>query len=135
MRALLVDRDWTLLQHCLARIRGRQQLALATSKAQALALLRHAPDFEVVIACENLEDGSGLALLNDIHVRWPHLIRVFSAESPRLALVRNQLNAFRLRYTLTYPIKPAKLELMLLRLARAQAAAAARPRTPRRSEV
>ncbi len=134
MRALLVDQDWTLLQHCLARIRGRQQLALATSKAQALALLRHPPDFEVVIAGENLEDGSGLALLNDIHARWPHLIRVFCAETARLALVRNQLNAFRLRYTLTYPIKPAKLELMLLRLARAQATPAARPRAPRRSE-
>jgi DNA-binding NtrC family response regulator len=119
MRALLVDKDWTLLQHCLARIRGRQHLTLATSKAQALSLLRHAPGIEVVVACENLEDGSGLALLDDIHTRWPRLIRVFSAEPPRLALVRNQLNAFRLRHTLTYPLKPAKLELMLLRLARA----------------
>ena len=133
MRALLVDQDWSLLQHCLARIRGRQHLTLATSKAQALSLLRHAPGIEVVVACENLEDGSGLALLDDIHTRWPRLIRVFSAEPPRLALVRPQLIAFRLRYTLTYPIKPAKLELMLLRLARGQAALAARPRAPRRS--
>jgi hypothetical protein len=46
---------------------------------------------------------------------------VFCAERQRLALVRARLGALRLRYTLTYPLKPAKLELLLVHLAHARA--------------
>jgi hypothetical protein len=132
VKTLLADIDGVMLQHCVARVGGRQQLALATSKAQALELLRHGAGFEVVVACDRLEDGSGLALLDDIHARWPHLTRVFCIDRHRLALVRSRLSAFRLRHTLSYPLIPAKLELLLLHLRHAKMAASARSRPPGR---
>lgn len=131
VKTLLVDNDWTLLQHCLARVGGRQHLSLATSKAQAIALLRHAPSFDIVVVCERLSDGTGLALLDDIHAKWPHLIRVFCADRHRLALVRSRLGVLHVQHCLTYPIKPTILELLLLRLARAKAAATPRARALR----
>ncbi|HTB68403.1 MAG TPA: hypothetical protein VK727_19435 [Steroidobacteraceae bacterium] len=132
MKTLLADIDSAMLQHCVARIGGRQQLAVATSKAQALELLRHGPGFEVVVACDRLEDGSGLALLDDVHARWPHLTRVFCIDRHRLAMVRSRLSAFRLRHTLTYPLIPAKLELLLLHLLHTKTASSARLRPPSR---
>jgi CheY-like chemotaxis protein len=134
VKALLVDIDPVMLQHCVARVRGRQALAVATSKQQALEMLRQTPGFDVVVACERLEDGSGLALLDEVHAQWPDLIRVFCTERQRLSLVRPRLSALRLRFTLTYPLKSAKLELLLLKLAQAQAAATIRLTTPFRPE-
>ena len=128
VRTLLVDSDRAMLQHCVAKIGGRQPLTVAMSKAQAMHLLRHGHQFDVVVACERLADGSGLALLNDIQAKWPNLIRVFCTERQRLAMVRNRLVAFRLRHTLSYPLKPVKLELMLLHLAHAKPASTARMR-------
>ncbi len=119
-RTLLVDNDRAMLQNCLVRIGGRQPLTIATSKALALQLLRHGQPFEAVVACERLADGSGLALLDEVQARWPHLIRVFCTDRQRLAMVRTRLSAFRLRYTLTYPLKPVKLEMLLLHLAHAK---------------
>jgi DNA-binding NtrC family response regulator len=132
VKTLLADIGAAMLHHCVARVGGRQQLALATSKAQALELLRHGPGFEVVVACDRLEDGSGLALLDDVHARWPHLTRVFCIDRHRLALVRSRLATFRLRHTLSYPLIPAKLELLLLHLRHAKMAAIPRPRPPGR---
>ena len=115
-----------MLQRCVDRVRGRQQLAIATSKAQVLAVLKHSATFDVVVACERLEDGSGLALLDEIHTKWPNIVRVFCTERERLNVVRNRLSALRLRYTLTYPLKPVKLELLLVHLAHAKAASTIR---------
>ena len=132
VKTLLADIDGAMLQHCVARIGGRQPLTLATSKAQALELLHQGAGFEVVVACDRLADGSGLALLDDVHVRWPHLTRVFCIDRHRLAMVRGRLSAFRLRHTLPYPLMPAKLELLLMQLQHAKMAATARPRPPAR---
>lgn len=123
-----MDIDRVLLQHCLARVGGRQALAVATSKAQVIDLLWHGHPFDAIVACERLEDGSGLALLDEVHARWPHLTRVFCTERQRLALLRTRLGALHLRHTLIYPLKPAKLELMLVHLAHARAKDALRPR-------
>jgi DNA-binding NtrC family response regulator len=131
VKTLLVDADPAMLQHCIARVGARQPLAMATSKAQVLDLLRHGPGFDVVVACERLADGSGLALLDDIHTKWPHLVRVFCCERQRLALVRNRLGALRLRHTLTYPLNPAKLELLLLHLSHRKTASTVRLRALR----
>ena len=128
VRTLLVDIDRAMLQHCVTKIGGRQPLAIATSKALALQLLRHGHQFEVVVACERLADGSGLALLDEIQAKWPQLTRVFCTDRQRLAMVRSRLSAFRLRYTLTYPLKPVKLEMLLLQVARARAAGTGRLR-------
>ena len=83
-----------------------------------------------MVACERLADGSGLALLADIQTKWPNLIRVFCTERERLAVVRRRLSAFRLSYTLSYPLKPVKLEMMLLQLAHKRAASTIRLRAP-----
>jgi DNA-binding NtrC family response regulator len=128
VKTLLVDNDRAMLQNCVAKIGGRQPLTIATSKALAMHLLRHGHQFDVVVACEQLADGSGLALLADIQAKWPNLTRVFCTDRQRLALVRNRLSAFRLRYTLSYPVKPVKLEMMLLHLAHAKTASTARMR-------
>jgi DNA-binding NtrC family response regulator len=120
LKTLLADIDRAMLQHCLDRVGGRQPLALASSRAQIIDLLRHGPRVDIVVTCERLEDGSGLAVLDEVHGRWPHLIRVFCAERQRLALLRTRLSALRLRHTLTYPIKPARLELLLVNLVRAR---------------
>ncbi len=130
LKTLLVDIDRAMLQHCLARVGTRQHLAVASSKAEVLHQLRHGPPFDVIVACERLEDGSGLALLNDIQGKWPHLVRVFCTERQRLTLVRTRLSVFRLRYTLAYPIRPAKLELLLVQLAHAKTKSAVRTRAP-----
>jgi len=132
VKTLLADIDSAMLQHCVARIGGRQSLVVATSKAQAMELLRHGSGFEVVVACDRLSDGSGLALLDEVHARWPHLTRVFCIDPHRLVLVRSRLSAFRLRHTLSYPLMPAKLELLLLRLQRTRTAETARSRPPAR---
>jgi len=130
LKTLLVDIDRAMLQHCLARVGGRQSLTVASSKAQVLHLLRHGPSFDVIVACERLEDGSGLALLSEIHGKWPHLIRVFCSDQQRLTLVRGRLSAFRLRHTLNYPIRPTHLELMLVQLAHAKVKSTGRFRRP-----
>ena len=128
LKTLLVDIDRALLQHCLARVGGRQPLAVASSKAQVLERLWQGPPVDVIVACERLEDGSGLALLDEVHTRWPHLIRVFCTERPRLALLRTRLAALQLRHTLAYPLRPAKLELLLVHLAQARTKAILRTR-------
>jgi hypothetical protein len=128
LKTLLVDMDRAMLQHCLARVGGRQPLAIATSKAQVIDLLWHGPPVDAIVACERLEDGSGLALLDEVHTRWPHLIRVFCTDSQRLALLRTRLGALHVRHTLTYPLKPVKLELMLVHLAHARAKGTLRTR-------
>jgi DNA-binding NtrC family response regulator len=132
VKTLLADIDNAMLQHCMARIGARQHLTLATSKAQALHLLHHGPGFDVVVAGDRLEDGSGLALLDEVHAYWPHLTRVFCIDRHRLALVRQRLLMFRLRHTLPYPIKPVKLELLLLHLDHAKRALANGGRAPPR---
>jgi ActR/RegA family two-component response regulator len=134
LKTLLVDIDGALLRHCLARVGGRQPLAVASSKAQSIELLRHGPPVDVVVVCERLEDGSGLALLDEVHARWPHLIRVFCAERQRLVLLRTRLSALRLRHTLLYPFKPIKLEQMLVHLGQTRGNPTARMRRPVRPE-
>ncbi len=128
LKTLVVDNNRAMLENCVARICGRQPLTVVTTKAQAMDLLRLGREYEVVVACERLADGSGLALLDDVHAKWPQMIRVFCTERPRLAMVRSRLSAFRLRYTLSYPIKPVRLELLLLRLAHARTASGTRIR-------
>jgi DNA-binding NtrC family response regulator len=128
LKTLVVDNDRAMLRNCVARIGGRQPLTVVTSKEQAMDLLRLGRQYEVVVACERLADGSGLALLDEVQAKWPQVIRVFCSERSRLAMVRSRLSAFRLRYTLSYPIKPVRLELMLLHLAHLRNASSVRLR-------
>ena len=79
-----------------------------TNKGDCLDLLR-SNTFEVIVATERLEDGSGLELLGQISKKWPSVLRIFAADRQRLQLLRGRLGPFELFQTLTYPIDPERL--------------------------
>ncbi len=92
------------------------EVDVATSKATCIDLLR-ANEFDVLVACERLSDGSGLELLSHVGQRWPRVIRILAIEPERRALLRGRLGPFKLFETLSYPIDEAKLEAALGRAA------------------
>lgn len=111
MRALLADHDLPHMHSVLGKLSG-VALEVITSKAHCIDLMRPKP-YELLIACERLADGSGLELLSQVAVRWPHTRRVFAAEPQRLALLHGRLKPFKLFRTLAYPINPVHLQLLL----------------------
>lgn len=121
MRVLVVDHDSALLEALVRALRDHFVIDAVTNKADCLDLLRQ-NEFDLIVACERLNDGSGLELLGQIGKRWPALLRVFSAEEARLRLLRGRLGPFCLFQTLVYPIDP---DDMLSTLAIAQTAHAA----------
>src|SRR5690606_38962569 len=118
MRILIADHDSTMLEATARALRNRVTVDIATSKAICLDLLR-ANEYDMLIACERLEDGSGLELLSQADRRWPEVLRVLAIEPARLALLTGRLGPFRLFHVLRYPIDLSKL---LALLARAQTA-------------
>jgi DNA-binding NtrC family response regulator len=113
MRTLLADCDANLLDtvaHELAPL----ALDVATTKARCFDLLRP-QRYDVLIACERLQDGSGLALLSEAERRWPAMRRVFAAEPRRLALLKGRLLPFKLYRMLPYPVNPARVRELLAR--------------------
>jgi hypothetical protein len=118
MRALLADHDVAMLESVRRALSCDSNLAveIATSKAHCIDLLRPG-HCEILIACEQLEDGSGLELLSQVAQRWPGTLRVFAAEPSRLALLLGgRLAPFRLYQTLAYPIDPALLLPLLVQI-------------------
>ena len=83
-------------------------LDAVTNKSDALDLLR-VNDFEVIVAGERLEDGSGLELLGQLARNRPDMLRIFAAERERLKLLKGRLGPFGLFRTLSYPIEPRQL--------------------------
>src|SRR5690242_2008630 len=108
MRVLVVDQDATLLEALVRALAGQFTIDILTNKADCVDLLRKT-EFEVIVACERLADGSGLELLGQVAKRAPDTLRVFAAERERLALLRGKLSPFDLFATLAYPIEPRKL--------------------------
>ncbi len=121
MRVLIVDNDSEMLEATARALRDGFSIDVVTGKADALDLLRQ-NDFHVVVACERLNDGSGLDLLSQTAKRWPGTIRLFSATADRLALLRGRLGPFKLFQTLDYPINPGQLGSVLMLAQAAQAA-------------
>jgi len=118
MRVLVVDQDSASNLGVTRSLRHLYTVDCVTNKADCLDLLRTST-FEVIVATERLEDGSGLELLGQISRKWPSVLRIFAAERERLQLLRGRLGPFQLFQTLTYPIDAEKL------LATLQMAAAA----------
>lgn len=108
MRVLVVDQDATLLEALVRALAGQFTIDILTNKSDCIDLLRKT-EFEVLVACERLADGSGLELLGQVAKRAPDTLRVFAAERERLALLRGKLGPFNLFATLAYPIEPRKL--------------------------
>jgi TonB family protein len=119
MRVLVVDQDSASNLAITRSLRDLYTVDCVSNKGDCLDLLR-ANTYEVIVATERLEDGSGLELLGTISKKWPSVLRIFAAERQRLQLLRGRLGPFELFQTLTYPIDPQKL------LATLEMAAAAR---------
>jgi TonB family protein len=117
MRVLLVDQDASSNEAVARSLREQYVVDAVTTKGDCLDLLR-SNAYEVIVAGERLNDGSGLELLGQIGKRWPSVLRVFAADQHRLQLLRGRLGPFALFQTLTYPIDPDRL-LATLTLAEA----------------
>jgi hypothetical protein len=89
-------------------LRDLYSVDCVTNKGDCLDLLR-SNIFEVIVATERLEDGSGLELLGQISKKWPSVLRIFAADRQRLQLLRGRLGPFELFQTLTYPIDSERL--------------------------
>src|ERR1700742_2849066 len=102
MRVLVVDHDSSMLEALVRALRQHFVIDAVTSKGDCFDLLR-VNEFELIVACERLEDGSGLELLGQVAKRWPATLRVFSADRDRLKLLQGRLGPFQLFQTLAYP--------------------------------
>src|ERR1700722_11392351 len=108
MRVLVVDQDSTSNLAITRSLRDLYDVDCVTNKGDCLDLLR-SNIFEVIVATERLEDGSGLELLGQISKKWPSVLRIFAADRQRLQLLRGRLGPFELFQTLTYPIDAERL--------------------------
>ncbi len=108
MRVLVVDQDSTLLTAITRTLGEYFSIDAVTTKADCLDLVR-LNEFEVIVAGERLEDGSGLELLGSLARTRPDMLRIFAAERERLKLLKGRLGPFGLFRTLSYPIEPRQL--------------------------
>lgn len=108
MRVLVVDQDSALLTAITQLLGEYFAIDAVTTKADCLDLVR-ANDFDVIVAGERLEDGSGLELLGQMGRNRPDMLRIFAVDRERLKLLKGRLRPFGLFRTLSYPIEPRQL--------------------------
>src|SRR6201996_4633116 len=108
MRVLVVDQDSSGNEAIVRSLRDHYVVDAVTNKGDCLDLLR-SNTYEVVVAAERLEDGSGLELLGTISKKYASVLRIFAADRHRLQLLKGRLGPFQLFQTLTYPIDPERL--------------------------
>lgn len=108
MRVLVVDQDSAQLTAITRLLGDYFTIDAVTTKADCLDLVR-VNDFEVIVAGERLEDGSGLELLGKMGRDRPDMLRIFAVDRERLKLLKGRLGPFRLFRTLAYPIEPRQL--------------------------
>src|SRR5262245_1526698 len=108
MRVLVAGRNAKALAKAAGVFANDLSMATATTKAAALALLDHT-EFDLVVACETLGDGSGLEVLSQVAVNTPNTLRIFAARPATLTLLKGELGFFGLFRTLPYPINFRKL--------------------------
>jgi protein TonB len=108
MRVLVVDQDSTLLTAITQTLGEYFTIDAVSTKADCLDLVR-ANEFDVIVAGERLEDGSGLELLGQLARSRPDMLRIFAADRQRLKLLKGRLSPFALFRTLSYPIEPRQL--------------------------
>jgi hypothetical protein len=108
MRVLVAGRNATVLATAAGAFAGDMTIETAATKAASIALLeRH--EFDLIIACEKLGDGSGLEVLSHVAVNTPNTLRIFAARPSTLNLLKGELGLFGLFRTLPYPINFRKL--------------------------
>jgi TonB family protein len=108
MRVLVIDQDSALLTAITQLLGEYFAIDAVTNKADCLDLVR-VNEFDVIVAGERLQDGSGLELLSQLARSHPDILRIFAAEPGRLKLLKGRLGPFGLFRTLQYPIEPRQL--------------------------
>ncbi|MEA3177522.1 MAG: hypothetical protein QOI59_1045 [Gammaproteobacteria bacterium] len=108
MRVLVAGRNAKVLAKAAGTFANDLQIHTAATKAACLALLQRA-EFDLIVACETLGDGSGLEVLSHVAVNTPNTLRIFAARPATLNLLKGELGLFGLFRTLPYPISFRKL--------------------------
>ena len=108
MRVLVAGRNAKVLATAAASFSNDLQIQTAATKASCFALLART-EFDLIVACETLGDGSGLEVLSHVAVNTPNTLRIFAARPSTLKLLKGELGLFGLFRTLPYPINFRKL--------------------------
>src|SRR5882762_10286568 len=108
MRVLVAGRNAKVLATAAGAFANDLQIQTATTKAASFALLERT-EFDLIVACETLGDGSGLEVLSHVAVNTPNTLRIFAARPATLNLLKGELGLFGLFRTLPYPINFRKL--------------------------
>ena len=108
MRVLVAGRNAKVLATAAGSFSNDLQINTASTKAGCFALLART-DFDLIVACETLADGSGLEVLSHVAVNTPNTLRIFAARPSTLKLLKGELGLFGLFRTLPYPINFRKL--------------------------
>jgi hypothetical protein len=104
MRLLVAGRHAEALARAAGAFADDLTIETAATKVDAIALLERA-QFDLILACEKLGDGSGLEVLSHVTVHAPNTLRIFAARPSTLAFLEGELGLFGLFRTLPYPIK------------------------------
>ena len=108
MRVLVAGRNAKVLATAAGAFANDLQIQTATTKAASFALLERT-EFDLIVACETLGDGSGLEVLSHVAVNAPNTLRIFAARPSTLNVLKGELGLFGLFRTLPYPINFRKL--------------------------
>jgi hypothetical protein len=108
MRVLVAGRNAKVLATAAGAFANDLQIHTAATKAACFALLKRS-EFDLIVACETLGDGSGLEVLSHVAVNTPNTLRIFAARPSTLNLLKGELGLFGLFRTLPYPINFRKL--------------------------
>lgn len=127
MRILVAGRSAKAVATAAGAFANDLKIETAATKAACIALLERT-QFDLIVACETLGDGSGLEVLSHAAVNAPDTLRIFAARPSTLNLLQGELGLFGLFRTLPYPINFRKL-WSALNLARS-CCVETEPRTP-----
>src|ERR1700736_6260460 len=108
MRVLVAGRTAKVLAKTAGAFANDLQIETAATKAASFALLERT-EFDLIVACETLDDGSGLEVLSHVAVNAPNTLRIFAARPSTLNLLKGELGLFGLYRPLPYPINFRKL--------------------------
>jgi len=108
MRVLVAGRNAKVLAKAAGTFVHDLEIHTAATKAACFALLQRV-EFDLIVACETLGDGSGLEVLSHVAVNTPNTLRIFAARPVTLNLLKGELGLFGLFRTLPYPINFQKL--------------------------
>jgi hypothetical protein len=116
MRILVADKNAPLLAAITATFGRHCDLVTTTHRDSCLEQIERQM-FDVVVACDNLADYTGLELLSEVASASPGTLLIFVASAERLKRLGPRLALFGLFQTLSYPLTARKL-LDSLKLAR-----------------